>query len=472
MHYLLHVSLFFLLFFNSLYANNDRSLQLKQMQNESRHALVVGNSSYKSLSTLKNPVHDARAMRDALIERGFDVQYLENATYRNFEKQIKKFAMRLKNGGVGLFYYAGHGIEVDGKNYLVATDSDISEEDEVKYETVALNWIIDKMKHAHPRVNILILDACRNNPFSRSAGGGLAAPPNARGMFIAYATEAGKVAADGSGKHGVFTKYLIQNLNRPIDINAVFNQTQRDVLRATNQKQFPVMYDKFIGSFFFTLPAKTNISKRKSSYSFTSQKPKSYTLTINPTPYDAKVQITNIKPRYYKAMPLQPGSYTIKVSKQGYITKTGKIDLYEDLDIDVVLQKRVLHVKNSFVASAKKKSTAGIFIDKNTGLMWQDNRDARSVERAWSGAKLYCSNLSLAGYNDWYLPTIDELKGIVDKSRSPAIKNGFKNIYSSNYWSSTASANDIGRAWIMNFGYGYSDYNGKYGYNFVRCVRK
>ena len=357
MHYLLHVSLFFLLFFNSLYANNDRSLQLKQMQNESRHALVVGNSSYKSLSTLKNPVHDARAMRDALIERGFDVQYLENATYRNFEKQIKKFAMRLKNGGVGLFYYAGHGIEVDGKNYLVATDSDISEEDEVKYETVALNWIIDKMKHAHPRVNILILDACRNNPFSRSAGGGLAAPPNARGMFIAYATEAGKVAADGSGKHGVFTKYLIQNLNRPIDINAVFNQTQRDVLRATNQKQFPVMYDKFIGSFFFTLPAKTNISKRKSSYSFTSQKPKSYTLTINPTPYDAKVQITNIKPRYYKAMPLQPGSYTIKVSKQGYITKTGKIDLYEDLDIDIVLERKALHVNNSFVSTPSYTST-------------------------------------------------------------------------------------------------------------------
>lgn len=133
MSQLLHVSLFLLLFFHTLDANNNRALQLKQMQNESRHALVIGNNSYNALSNLKNPINDASAIRDALSLRGFDVKYLQNTTQKNFEKEVKKFATRLKNGGVGLFYYAGHGIEVEGKNYLVASDSDISEEDEVKY---------------------------------------------------------------------------------------------------------------------------------------------------------------------------------------------------------------------------------------------------------------------------------------------------------------------------------------------------
>ena len=214
------------------------------------------------------------------------------------------------------------------------------------------------MKHANSRVNILILDACRSDPFSRSGGGGLAAPPTARGMFIAYATEAGKVAADGSGKHGVFTKYLINNLNKPIGIDAVFNQTQRDVSQATNFKQFPEVYDKFIGDFFFTLPKSTATNpKKKSIYSFTSQKPKTHTLSINPTPSDARVQITNIKPRYYKGIALQGGTYTIKVSKEGYYTKTGNIELYDNQSIDVLLEKKALHVSKVFAQTSKPQSS-------------------------------------------------------------------------------------------------------------------
>ena len=148
--YLLLATLFFSL--TLIAATDGRGLQkLKVMQEEQRIALVIGNNSYKDLSNLKNPINDARAMRDALKSRGFEVLYRENATQNHFKKLVKRFSTQLSRGGVGLFYFAGHGIQVDGNNYLVASDSDISEKDEVEFETIALNYITKKMKSAHNR---------------------------------------------------------------------------------------------------------------------------------------------------------------------------------------------------------------------------------------------------------------------------------------------------------------------------------
>jgi uncharacterized caspase-like protein/ribosomal protein L21E len=232
-------------------------IKLEKMQKEQRVALIIGNSKYssKSFSQLKNPINDARLMKQILEQRKFKVYYLENASKREFKKTIKKFANDLKRGGVGLFYFAGHGLQVNGFNYLIPTDSEIEDKSDVEFEAIALNYITTKMKDARNRLNIVILDACRNDPFSRSAGGGLAPVSNAKGMFIAYATEAGSVASDGGdGKNGMFTKYLAQYIIKPLPIEDVFKNTRKDVYNQTDGKQSPGVYNQILGDFYFTIP--------------------------------------------------------------------------------------------------------------------------------------------------------------------------------------------------------------------------
>jgi hypothetical protein len=238
--------------------DNSRALKLKieKMKKEQRVALVIGNSKYysKKLNNLKNPVNDAKLMKKILEERKFKVYFLTNATKKEFKKVIKRFSNDLKKGGVGLFYFAGHGLQVDGLNYLIAKDSDISSKDDVEFESIPLNYITKKMQNARNRLNIVILDACRNDPFSRGMEGGLAPVSNAKGIFVAYATEAGKVASDGDGKNGVFTKYLAKNILKPLSIEEVFKKTREEVYNKTNGEQIPGVYNQIFGDFYFTLP--------------------------------------------------------------------------------------------------------------------------------------------------------------------------------------------------------------------------
>jgi len=207
--------LIILLLLTTLSANEDRALYMQKHKNEQKIALVIGNSNYKHFSKLKNTTNDSYDIRETLKSLNFSkVFYLENGTLREMEQIVRKFSNKLRNGGVGFFYYAGHGIEVDGNNYLIPINADIEEKDEVKYKSLAMNMIVNKMEDSRNRLNIILLDACRNDPFSRSGGGGLAQINNAKGMYIAYATAPGEVASDGSGRNGLFTKYLIKNLNK------------------------------------------------------------------------------------------------------------------------------------------------------------------------------------------------------------------------------------------------------------------
>lgn len=323
----------------------DRGLELKKMKEEQRTALVIGNDSYKNLSVLKNPVNDARAMRDVLQERGFEVIYKENASKRDMKKLLKKFSKKLSTGGVGLYYFAGHGVNVNGHNFLVGTDSLMDDKDEVEYETLALGLVTKKMKEASNRLNIVILDACRNDPFSRSGGGGLAPVSDASGMFVAYATEAGSVASDGrGGKNGVFTKHLVKNMKEAgASIEIVFKNTRSDVYEETNAKQSPGVYNQIRGDFFFTLGEYNSTSpqaNKTSTFEFKDKAPKTFTLTINKTPSDAKVKIKNTKTRYHDGIKLLAGSYEVKVSRSGYYTKVGKVDLQSDLKVDILLEKK------------------------------------------------------------------------------------------------------------------------------------
>lgn len=219
-----------------------------------RVALVIGNSAYKS-APLANPVNDARDIAKALAALGFEVFLKENATQRTMKQGVRELSARIRQGGTGLVYFAGHGIQSRGKNYLIPVDADIGQEYELDDQAVDTNLILAAMEEARNPVNILILDACRNNPFARSfrsASRGLAQLDAAKGTLIAYATAPGSVAADGSGRNGIYTKNLLTSLRLPdSDIARVFARTRAAVARETNGLQIPWESTSLIGDFYF-----------------------------------------------------------------------------------------------------------------------------------------------------------------------------------------------------------------------------
>lgn len=227
-------------------------------QTEARLALVIGNSAYKA-SPLANPVNDARLMESALKEAGFTVLKAENAPIREMRRLIRDFGDRLKSsGGVGLFYYAGHGLQVRGENYLVSIDSDIRNEDEIADDAVNVNVVLEKMEGAGNRMNVIILDACRNNPFavkSRSAVAGLATMNAPSGSIVAYATAPGSTASDGSGKNGLYTQHLARLIRQPgLPVEEVFKQVRASVRKDSSNKQTPWENTALEGQFYFKNP--------------------------------------------------------------------------------------------------------------------------------------------------------------------------------------------------------------------------
>jgi hypothetical protein len=209
---------------------------------EPRLALLIGNSAYRE-SPLRNPVNDVRAMAQKFKDLGFTVIAHENATKRAMEAAILEFGRRLAEGGVGAFYYAGHGLQVRGRNYLVPVDAEIEDEASTRVAAVDVELLLEQMAEARNRVNIVILDACRNNPFERRMRGasrGLAAVDAARGTLVAYATAPGSVAADGDGKNGLYTEELLEALREPgLKIEEVFKRVRINVARRSKGSQTP-----------------------------------------------------------------------------------------------------------------------------------------------------------------------------------------------------------------------------------------
>ena len=175
-----------------------------------RVALVIGNAAYEE-APLKNPVNDARAMTAALRHLGFEVIAVEEASHHKMQEAVMQFAEQLGAGDTGLFYYAGHGIQVNGSNYLIPLGAKIKSELSTRFEAIEVGDVLDAMENAGNKLNFVILDACRNNPFERRLRGqsrGLAAIDAAAGTLIAYATAPGSVAADGDGANGLYTESL------------------------------------------------------------------------------------------------------------------------------------------------------------------------------------------------------------------------------------------------------------------------
>ncbi len=230
-------------------------------KDEKRYALVIGNSNYtQGIGILKNPVNDATDVATELRKSSFEVQLLTNATYVQIREAMRKFHENLTNGPidqtVGLFYYAGHGVQYQDENYLVPVDADVKYEDDIVRMCFPVqNMVLANMERSNSRMNIIILDACRNNPFpatSRSMGSGLGEMKKAKGSFIAYATSPGSVASDGSGRNGLYTQEFLKALRKPgLTIEQVFKDVRMNVLRLSGEKQYTWDSSNIIGEFYF-----------------------------------------------------------------------------------------------------------------------------------------------------------------------------------------------------------------------------
>ena len=221
---------------------------------ERRVALVIGNSAYKE-AALKNPVNDARLMAAKLKELGFDVIVRENATLGQIASAVAEFAGRLTPDTAALIYYAGHGVQSRGRNYLIPVDAAPNNETELGFQAVDVSRLTEELDRAQARVSFLILDACRNNPFERRLRGaarGLAAVDAARGALIAYATAPGSVAADGDGMNGPYTEELVKALSVPnLKAEEVFKRVTAAVEERTKAQQTPWISSSLRGDFVF-----------------------------------------------------------------------------------------------------------------------------------------------------------------------------------------------------------------------------
>ena len=221
-----------------------------------RIALVVGNANYK-VRPLKNPRNDADDISRSLRSSGFEVIDLRDASLQQMRNGVRHFGDRLINNDVGLVYYSGHGVEVKGRNYFIPVNADIMREDEIADQGLDVSLILEKMNTAGKGVNILIVDACRDDPFGRSfrsSSRGLAQMDAPRGTIIAYATSPGKVASDGDPRerNSPYTKNLVKAMQQPNKpIEQVFKEVRRAVQEETKNQQTPWENTSLSGDFYF-----------------------------------------------------------------------------------------------------------------------------------------------------------------------------------------------------------------------------
>jgi len=301
-----------------------------------RTALVIGNGTYAD-KFLPNPENDANDMADLLTDLGFDVIREINADLRTMKDAINKFGNKLVKSDVGIFYFAGHGMQIKKVNYLIPVKSALASEADAPYECVHAARVLEKMKEAGTPLNIIILDACRDNPLqqklqSTAPSRGIArkdvppglakmsAPP---GSIIAYATLEGEIASDGKGRNGVYTKALLENLKNPsFSVQEVFNQTGLDVMEKTSRHQIPTTSSTPIPRFYLA-SGSTVVDESLVGTVL----PETGSLRVSSQPSGAKILLNN---SFKGHAPIDitgvaPGKYGVLGSLDGYISQGKKV---------------------------------------------------------------------------------------------------------------------------------------------------
>ncbi len=228
-----------------------------------RVALVIGNSDYESAPVLNNPKYDAEAISAVLTKLGFDVVKGIDLTHVDFARIVGQFRKKLKGADVGLFFYAGHGLQVNGSNYLAPVDAVLDDETSLDFETVPLRLIL-KLMERMTKTNLVFLDACRDNPLARNLargmgtrstaiGTGLARVESGLGTLITFATQPGNVALDGDGVNSPFATGMLKHMETPgLDVALVMRRVREDVIKATSGSQVPWSNSSLTGSSYST----------------------------------------------------------------------------------------------------------------------------------------------------------------------------------------------------------------------------
>lgn len=235
-------------------------------------ALIIGNGDYQNASLLKNPTNDAEDISGILIRSGFDVITLKNASFREMKERLREFEDKSKDcNGVSIFFFAGHGVEVDGVNYLIACDTEVRNKADIETTALSLNEVIRRMEPEDniTRTSIIILDACRDNPFQRKwrgANQGLAPVYAPRGTLLAFSTSPGQYASDGDGRNGLYTESLLKHIEEPdLPIETMFKRVRNTLGAKTKQKQISWEHTSLSGEFYFNLSTASRIDIYSSS---------------------------------------------------------------------------------------------------------------------------------------------------------------------------------------------------------------
>jgi uncharacterized caspase-like protein len=384
---------------------------------ERRIALVIGNSAY-STGPLKTPVNDAAEMAATLKKLGFTVTLKKNVTLREMEDAVAEFGEKLKRGGAGLFFYAGHGLQISGTNYLVPIGANIEKESRVKYETMDADKVLDIMADAGNGLNIVILDACRDNPYIlniRDAARGLAIVRDAPvGTFISYSTDIGNVVQDAGARNSRYTEALVKYITEPgLTVEQVFKKVRAKLGKATSGKQVPWEFSSLQGEFYFTLDSsKTSPDVNGSGQQVTDRDELSASRTLAADVVDDE------------SRKLEDELRKLEKEEKALLDRRQKIEE----------KKTALKAKKAMATAKTKEKTPsvpiagelgrdghfiaygnGTVLDTQTKLMWAARDNGTNID--WQGAKRYCENYRGGGFRDWRMPTQDELAGLYDEGK-------------------------------------------------------
>jgi hypothetical protein len=357
-----------------------------------RTALVIGNSNYKT-APLQNPVNDARDMAKMLRSLNFDVIEKLNAGKRDMVLAIDEFYKSLKRADVGVFYFAGHGMQIHGVNYLIPVKAHVTSETDVQWEAVPAGKVLGKMYEAGNKLNIVILDACRDNPFKRSfrtESKGLAQMDAPKGTIIAYATSPGSVAADGAGRNGVYTKHLLKSLrSKGMTVYDVFRETGLGVMRETSEKQIPWISSTPVQRYYMAGQGSGGNNAERLRLEKERRELEQLRAQLEKKQRESQNQRIEVA-----SVPSNP-SYSRPSTSSNFIKRDG-----------------------IYVAYAN-----GIVKDTNTGLEWKAGPDKNTD---WNEARSWVQGLNLDG-GGWQMPTMDELEGLYkegkgDRDMTPLLK--------------------------------------------------
>jgi len=463
-----------------------------------RQALVIGNGNYADLGKLRNPVNDATDIAAALGRLGFKVTLITDAGRKGMNQALNDFhdTLAQDSGSDGFFWYAGHGVQAKGENYLIPVGADIRREADLEDEAVSVRRLNSLLDDARNRVNIVVLDACRNNPLpslGRSAARGLtvvsAAPPES---LIMFSTGAGQVAADGTGRNSPFAQAFLKYLDQGGDITATIKAITAETKRLTGGTQVPYLYSSLTLDFAFNQGAGPQTPSQAPVAAQPASKPtltvtRSYgALTISATtagtlyldgtamgelPAEAEAKLDNI----------EVGERSLELRYAGGEKETKAATVQKGQNSSVIFTWKKASAESKKYRIGDTGPAGGIVFydkgsvsdgwryleaapsDQSSGIQWSNGKyisiktdvavgsgtaNTKAIIAAQGSgryAATLCKNLTMGGFSDWFLPSKDELD-LMFKNLKQADRGGFGSAW---YWSS--SENGTNFAWLQAF---------------------